>query len=65
VPDDQAIDIKPAEKIGYLPLLRVLFAHYPSRPLLGAALMITQSSSSPRPDRGPAAGTHRPATVGR
>jgi len=37
------IEIRPAEKIGYLALLRVLFSHYPSRSVLGAALMITQS----------------------
>jgi MFS family permease len=43
VPQDEPIEIKPTEKIGYLPLLRVLFAHYPSRSVLGAALMITQS----------------------
>jgi MFS family permease len=43
VSDDQAIEIRPAERIGYLPLLRVLFSHYPSRSILGAALMITQS----------------------
>ncbi len=43
VPDDQAIEITPATKIGYLALLRVLFSQYPSRSVLGAALMITQS----------------------
>jgi MFS family permease len=37
------IEIRPAEKIGYLALLRVLFSHYPSRSVLGASLMITQS----------------------
>ena len=37
------IEIRPAEQIGYLALLRVLFSHYPSRSMLGAALMITQS----------------------
>ncbi|HWG11681.1 MAG TPA: hypothetical protein VG268_00265 [Streptosporangiaceae bacterium] len=30
VSDDQAIEIVPAEKIGYLALVRVLFSHYPS-----------------------------------
>jgi MFS family permease len=43
VPDDQAIEITPATKIGYLALLRVLFSQYPSRSVLGASLMITQS----------------------
>src|ERR1700689_1426530 len=42
-PDDQAIEITPATKIGYLALLRVLFSQYPSRSVLGASLMITQS----------------------
>ncbi len=37
------LEIRPAEQIGYLALLRVLFSHYPSRSVLGAALMITQS----------------------
>ena len=37
------IEITPTEQIGYLALLRVLFSHYPSRSVLGAALMITQS----------------------
>ncbi len=43
VDDSRAIEIRPAKKIGYLALLRVLFVHYPSRSVLGAALMITQS----------------------
>jgi MFS family permease len=43
VPDDQAIEIRPTEQIGYLALLRVLFSHYPSRAIYGAILMITQS----------------------
>src|SRR5580658_4244427 len=43
VNDDRAIEIRPTEQIGYLALLRVLFSHYPSRSILGAALMITQS----------------------
>jgi MFS family permease len=43
VPEDRSIEIRPTEKIGYLPLLRVLFVRYPSRSVLGAALMITQS----------------------
>jgi MFS family permease len=43
VPEDRAIEIRPTEQIGYLALLRVLFQHYPTRSVLGAALMITQS----------------------
>ncbi|HEY2505751.1 MAG TPA: MFS transporter [Streptosporangiaceae bacterium] len=43
VPEDRVIEIRPTERIGYLPLLRVLFSHYPGRSVLGAALMITQS----------------------
>jgi MFS family permease len=37
------LEIRPAKRIGYLALVRVLFRHYPSRSLLVAALMITQS----------------------
>jgi MFS family permease len=37
------LEIRPAERIGYLALLKVLFRHYPSRSVLVAALMITQS----------------------
>jgi MFS family permease len=37
------LEIRPAERIGYLALLKVLFQHYPSRSVLVAALMITQS----------------------
>jgi len=43
VRDDRAIEIVPTKQIGYLALLRVLFAHYPRRGVLGASLMITQS----------------------
>jgi MFS family permease len=43
VPEDRAIDITPTRQIGYLPLLKVLFQYYPSRSILGAVLMITQS----------------------
>ncbi|HEY1619570.1 MAG TPA: MFS transporter [Streptosporangiaceae bacterium] len=41
--DDKALEITPTAKIGYLALLRVLFTQYPSRSILGATLMITQS----------------------
>ena len=37
------LEIRPTDQIGYLALLRVLFRHYPSRSVLTAALMITQS----------------------
>jgi MFS family permease len=37
------IEITPTRQIGYWALTRVLFAHYPSRSVLVAALMITQS----------------------
>jgi MFS family permease len=43
VDDRQAIDIKPADDHGYLSLIKVLFQEYPSRSVLSAALMITQS----------------------
>ncbi|MFC5952651.1 MFS transporter [Pseudonocardia lutea] len=43
VPDDKAIELTPTSQIGYLALTRVLFREYPSRAILGATLMITQS----------------------
>ncbi|MGH3438200.1 MAG: MFS transporter, partial [Sciscionella sp.] len=43
VDESKAIEIKPTDKIGYLALLRVLFARYPGRSVLGLALMVTQS----------------------
>ena len=43
VDDSKAIDLQPTEKIGYLALTRVLFRDYPSRSVLGASLMISQS----------------------
>lgn len=43
VDQDKAIEIRPAEDIGYLALTRVLFRDYPSRSVLGASLMISQS----------------------
>jgi MFS family permease len=43
VDPSKELEIRPAAQIGYLALLRVLFVHYPSRSVLGAALMITQS----------------------
>ena len=43
VPEDKAVEIKPAEDIGYFALARVLFQEYPQRAIYGATLMITQS----------------------
>jgi MFS family permease len=43
VDPSKELEIRPTEKIGYLALLRSLFQHYPSRSVLGGALMITQS----------------------
>jgi MFS family permease len=43
VPEDKAVEIKPAENIGYFALARVLFKEYPQRAVYGATLMITQS----------------------
>jgi len=43
VDDSAAIELRPANKLGYLALTRVLFRLYPRRAVLGASLMITQS----------------------
>jgi len=43
VSEDKAIELTPAENIGYLALARVLFKEYPKRAIYGATLMITQS----------------------
>ena len=43
VDPSRELAIRPAEQIGYLALIRVLFQQYPTRSLLGGALMITQS----------------------
>ncbi len=43
VDESKELEIRPAEQIGYLALLRTLFRHYPGRAMLVAALMITQS----------------------
>ena len=43
VDESKAIDLQPTTDIGYLALVRVLFRDYPSRAVLGASLMITQS----------------------
>ncbi len=43
VDDSAAINIVPEKLYGYLTLLRVVFQQYPTRAILGASLMITQS----------------------
>ncbi|GAB2450619.1 MFS transporter [Nocardia tengchongensis] len=43
VDQTRAMEITPADQIGYLALTRVLFRDYPSRAVLGASLMISQS----------------------
>lgn len=43
VDESKAIEIRPADPHGYLSLAKVLFTQYPSRAVLSAALMITQS----------------------
>jgi MFS family permease len=43
VDPSKELEIRPTENIGYLALLKTLFRYYPSRSVLGAALMITQS----------------------
>jgi MFS family permease len=43
VEESKEIEIAPATNIGFIALARTLFVTYPSRSLLGATLMITQS----------------------
>ena len=43
VDESKELEIRPAERIGYAHLLKVLFQRYPTRSVLVAALMITQS----------------------
>jgi MFS family permease len=43
VPEEKAVEITPAENIGYFALAQVLFKEYPQRAIYGATLMITQS----------------------
>ena len=43
VDESKAIEITPANNIGFIALARTLFVHYPRRAILGASLMITQS----------------------
>jgi MFS family permease len=43
VDESKAIEITPANNIGFVALARTLFVHYPRRSILGASLMITQS----------------------
>ncbi|MGW4247390.1 MFS transporter [Nocardia sp. NPDC004722] len=43
VDESRAMEVKPADQIGYVALTRVLFREYPRRAILGASLMISQS----------------------
>ncbi len=43
VDESKAIEVAPASRIGFVTLARTLFVRYPSRSVLGATLMITQS----------------------
>ena len=43
VDESKAIDVVAADNIGFITLARTLFREYPSRSILGAALMISQS----------------------
>jgi MFS family permease len=43
IDESKAIDVVAADKIGYFVLAKTLFTRYPSRSVLGATLMITQS----------------------
>jgi MFS family permease len=43
VDESKGIEVNPANDIGFIALTRVLFSQYPSRSILGATLMITQS----------------------
>ncbi|MET8424968.1 MFS transporter [Nocardia sp. NPDC004860] len=43
VDESRVMALKPADRIGYLALTRVLFREYPQRAILGASLMISQS----------------------
>jgi MFS family permease len=43
VDESKAIEILPADSVGYWTLTKTLFRRYPSRSVLGASLMITQS----------------------
>ena len=43
VDESKELEIRPTRHFGYLALLKTLFEHYPTRSILVAALMITQS----------------------
>ncbi|MFE2961073.1 MFS transporter [Nocardia tengchongensis] len=43
VDESRMLEIRPADAIGYRALIRLLFREYPSRAVLGASLMISQS----------------------
>jgi MFS family permease len=43
VDESKAIEVRPANELGFITLTRALFRTYPRRSVLGASLMITQS----------------------
>jgi MFS family permease len=43
VPDDQALELTPEKRYGYVRFVGLVFHKYPKRAVLGASLMITQS----------------------
>ena len=43
VDERKAIEVRPADNIGFVALTRVLFREYPRRAVLGASMMISQS----------------------
>ena len=43
VDESRAIEVKPADRTGYITLLRSLLRDYPTRSILGLGLMVTQS----------------------
>ncbi len=43
VDESKTLEIRPTERFGYFTLIKVLFKNYPTRSILVAALMITQS----------------------
>jgi MFS family permease len=43
VDESKMLELRPTDKIGYVELTKVLFHEYPTRSVLGASLMITQS----------------------
>jgi len=43
VDDSQAMDVTPLDRVGFRQIVTVLFKQYPTRTLVGASMMITQS----------------------